>query len=131
MHANQLILSKKDSAMKVAVVIMSDTDSAEGIGRVVQGLHAVKEFKEAGDEVQLIFDGAGAKVIGVVSQADHPYYRMFEAVKDNISGVCQYCAGAYHVTDYVTAARIRLCNDHQGHASYRKLLQNGYQVLSF
>lgn len=44
---------------KVAIVVLADTDTHEGLGRVVNALEAVKEFKDGHDDVQLIFDGAG------------------------------------------------------------------------
>ena len=48
---------------KVAIVVLADTDTHEGLGRVVNAMEAVKEFKDAHDDVQLIFDGAGPKWI--------------------------------------------------------------------
>ena len=46
---------------KAATIIFADTDRPEGLGRVVNALTTVKEFKEAGDEAVVIFDGAGTK----------------------------------------------------------------------
>ena len=48
---------------KAAIVVLADTESHGDLGRLVNALEAVKEFKEAGDDVQLIFDGAGTKWI--------------------------------------------------------------------
>lgn len=46
---------------KAAIVVLADTETHEGLGRVVNALEAVKEFQDAGEDVQLIFDGAGTK----------------------------------------------------------------------
>ena len=46
---------------KVAIVILADTAGPGDFGRAVNGLMTAKEFKEAGDEVQIIFDGAGTR----------------------------------------------------------------------
>ena len=35
---------------KVAVLVLSDTDTREGLGRTVNAMIATKEFKDAGDE---------------------------------------------------------------------------------
>jgi len=43
---------------KAAVVIFSDTETHGDLARAVNALETVKEFKEAGDEVVLIFDGS-------------------------------------------------------------------------
>jgi hypothetical protein len=39
---------------KVAIVVLAGTETHEGLGRVVNALEAVKEFKEARDDVKLI-----------------------------------------------------------------------------
>lgn len=54
---------------KVAIVILADTDTHEGLGRVVNALEAVKEFKDGHDDVQLIFDGAGPNVDRGIGEA--------------------------------------------------------------
>jgi hypothetical protein len=38
---------------KVAIVVLADTETHEGLGRVVNTLEAVKEFKDAHEEVSL------------------------------------------------------------------------------
>lgn len=45
------------------------------------------------DEVTVIFDGAGTQWVPALSDEDHKYHRLFEAIKDNVAGVCSYCAG--------------------------------------
>ena len=42
---------------KVAVLVLSDTSTREGLGRAVNAMIATKEFQDAGDEARLIFDG--------------------------------------------------------------------------
>ena len=44
---------------KVAIIILADIETKENFGRAVNGLMTAKEFKDAGDDVQIIFDGAG------------------------------------------------------------------------
>ena len=49
---------------KVAIIILADTAGPGDFGRAVNALMTAKEFKDSGDEVQIIFDGAGTKWIG-------------------------------------------------------------------
>jgi len=76
---------------KVAIVVLAGTETHEGLGRVVNALEAVKEFKEAQDEVKLIFDGAGSAWVPELAKQDHKANRLFAAVRDRVSGVCAYC----------------------------------------
>ena len=116
---------------KVAIVVLADTDSYEALGRVVNAMEAVKEFKDAGDEVQLIFDGAGPKWIPELSKTDHKYHRLYKAVENRIAGACEYCSGAFGVKDAVVSCGIKLAGDYEGHPSFRKLISQGYQVITF
>lgn len=54
-------------AGKALVLVLADTDSHENLGRVVNALQLAREFKTSGDEVVVIFDGAGTKWPGVLS----------------------------------------------------------------
>lgn len=116
---------------KVAIVIFADIETKGDFGRAVNALMTAKEFKEAGDEVQIIFDGAGTKWIGKFNEKDGKYNDLFDSVKDTIAGVCGYCAGAFKVTDVVTVNAINLLDEYNGHPSFKKLVDNGYTVLTF
>ncbi len=117
--------------MKVAIVVLADTETHEQLGRVVNALEAVKEFKEAGDDVRLIFDGAGTKWPVELSKPDHRAHPLYAAVKDKVSGVCEFCAGAFGVKDDVKACGAPLVGDYDGHPSFRKLLAQDYRVITF
>lgn len=116
---------------KVAIIVLADTESHGDLGRVVNALEAVKELKEAKDDVQLIFDGAGPKWIPELSKPDHKIHGLFEAVKDRITGACEFCAGAFDVKDKVVACGVKLAGDYEGHPSFKKLIAQGYQVITF
>jgi len=116
---------------KVAIVVLADIGTLEGLGRVVNALQTVKEFKEAQDEVQLIFDGAGTKWIGELSKPDHNYKDLFAAVKDKTTGVCDYCANAFGVKEEVQKSGCPLTEDYEGHPSFQKLVSAGYQIITF
>ena len=56
--------------MKATVIIMSDpkNGSEESLGRVFNGLAAAYDFKEAGDDVSVVFQGTGTRWIGELNQ---------------------------------------------------------------
>lgn len=117
--------------MKAAIVVLADTETHEQLGRVVNALEAVKEFKEAGDDVRLIFDGAGTKWVVALSKPDHLAHTLYGAVKDKVSGVCEFCAAAFGVKDAVKSCGAPLVGDYDGHPSFRTLLAQGYQIITF
>lgn len=116
---------------RVAIVVLADTETHGDLGRVVNALEAVKEFKEANDEVQLIFDGAGTKWIVELSKPDHKARGLFESLKDRITGACSFCTGAFGVTEGVRSCGIPLLGEYDGHPSFKKLVSQGYQVITF
>ncbi len=116
---------------KAAIVILADTESKEGLGRVANALTAAKEFKEEGHEVNLVFDGAGTKWVGELSDPEHKYHKHFESVKDKVEGACAYCARAFGVKDEVQESGVELLGDFEGHPSIANLVSQGYQVITF
>ena len=99
---------------KVAIVILADIETKEDFGRAVNALMTAKEFKDAGDEVQIIFDGAGTRWIGKFTEDGGKYNSLFDSVKDKVSGVCQYCAGAFKVSDEVSVNGINFLDEVNG-----------------
>lgn len=117
--------------VKVAIVVLADTETHGDMGRVANALEAVKELKEAKDEIKLIFDGAGTKWIAELSKPDHVLNSLFDSVKDKIAGACSFCAGAFGVKDGVQACGVLLLGEYDGHPSFKKLVSQGYQVITF
>jgi hypothetical protein len=116
---------------KIAIVVLADTETHEGLGRVVTALEAVKEVKEAHEDVRLIFDGAGPKWIPELSKPDHQIHGLYETVKDRIAGACAFCADAFGVQDKVVACGVRLAVEFDGHPSFKTLVSQGYQIIPF
>ena len=117
--------------MKAAIVVLADTDTHEALGRVVNALEAVKEVKEAGDDVRLIFDGAGTKWVVELSCPEHKAHALYEAVRDKVTGVCSFCAGAFGVKSAVQTVGAPLDESYDGHPSFRRLLAEGFQIITF
>lgn len=116
---------------KVAIVILADTTQADGLGRVVNGLMAAKEFKDAKDDVQVIFSGAGTKWISEIANPKHKLHAVYNDLKDSIVGACSFCAGAFGVANSVKDSGVDLLEEYGTNMSFRRLVQNGYQVIPF
>jgi hypothetical protein len=114
-----------------AVVILAGTESHADSGRLVNGLETAREFAETdGDEVELIFDGAGTQWIPDLEDEDHDYHDLYRAVRDEASA-CDFCAGAFGVDDAIDDAGVVTLDDHDGHPSIRSLVDDDYEIITF
>lgn len=116
---------------KAAVLLLADTETHADMGRAANALMTVDEFKEAGDEVVLLFDGAGTRWAAELMKPDHLLSGAFEKVQDKVAGACHYCAGAFGVREQLEAKGVPLLRDHKGHPSVRGFVDAGYQVITF
>lgn len=116
---------------KVAIVVLADTTQADGLGRLVNALMAAKEFKDGKDEVQLIFSGAGTKWLGEIADPGHKLHGVYKDVKDRIAGACGFCASAFGVTDSVKDCGVGLMEEYGTNMSFRRLMDEGYQVITY
>lgn len=116
---------------KTAFVILAAGEEPESMGRVVNALMGALEFKDTGEEIQLIFDGAGTMAAAAFADPDHKYNELFEKVRCCIRGACGYCADAFEVTEKVEKAGIPLISEFKGHPSFRGLINEGFNILVF
>lgn len=117
--------------MKVATVVLADTETHEALGRVVNAMVGVLELKEAGDDVQLIFDGGGTRWPPELSQPDHKAHELYTRVEDTVRGACSYCADAFETTDALRDLGVPLLDEYKRHPSLRSLMAEGYQILTY
>lgn len=116
---------------KVAVFVFADVGTHEGLGRVVNALEAVKQFKEARDDVKLYFDGTGTKWIQELSKKDHIANGLFETVKDKVEGACLFCAKAFGAYDSVQQCKVDLIEEKDQHIDVKKLVSSGFMIMNF
>jgi hypothetical protein len=116
---------------KAAIVVLADTETSGELGRVVNALTTAKELKQEGDDVKVVFDGAGTRWVPALSDPGHRYHDLFEAVRDRISGACAYCATAFGVRDEVESSGVELLADFDDHPSLRGYVAYGFQVITF
>lgn len=123
--------------MKSAIVILSDPKSGEdALGRVFNGLAAAYDYKQQGDDVTVLFQGAGTRWIGELSKSDHPVHELFDAVKDTVAGVSCGCAEVFGATEEVEKSAFEMIKDNNvpgtaGLPSLRTLASEGYTIMSF
>ncbi len=117
------------SESKIAVVIYEPIGSDSA--RVYRGLKTALEFKQAGDDVVVVFDGSGVESLAAISDPKHKMNPLAFALQDNILGACGFCVASHGVTDPIETGGWPLLTDNKGEASIRKLVVEGYQILNF
>jgi hypothetical protein len=116
---------------KAALIVLADAESHADLGRAFNALVAAKEFKDGGDDIRLIIDGAGTRWPGALSDPKHLAHDAFEAVSDVVTGACDFCAKAFEAEEATRSAHVPLLNEYDGHPSIRRLVSDGYQVITF
>jgi len=124
--------------MKVTIAIFSDpkNGSEEALGRVFNGLAAAYDFKQAGDDVSVVFQGTGTRWIGELTKKEHPAHELFEAVKDQVAGVSCGCADVFGGAEEAQKSGFDLIKNNpipgtSGLTSFRTLISEGSTVLTF
>ncbi len=113
-----------------AIVVLAGTDSPSDLGRVVNALQTAQEFDDEGDQVSIIFDGAGTQWIPELADEDHDYHSLYAELTDLMSA-CHYCANAYGVADEVAESSATLLDEYEGHPSIRSLVVDGYEIITY
>ena len=130
--------SSWSDTMKAAILIFSDPKSGgdEALGRLFNGLAAAYDFKQRGDEVTLLFHGAGTRWAMEIIKQDHPANALFLEVQDRVAGASCGCASLFASGDEVEASGFSLIKDNPvpgttGLPSLRNLMSEGFTILSF
>jgi hypothetical protein len=116
---------------RIAVVLLAGSTTPADMGRMANALETAAEAAEAGDELRLIFDGAGTTWIPALADASHKYHDLYLEVKPHITGACEYCASAYGVKQAILREELPLLDEHRGHPSLRTLVADGFSVMTF
>jgi hypothetical protein len=116
---------------KIAIVIYADTDTVEALGKVSNAFMLALEAVENGDDLKIIFEGAGTKWIGELEKENHKLHELYSGLKDKITGVCDYCSQAFGVKSKVEKAGVPLLSEFKKHPSLRSLFAEGYSVINF
>ncbi len=87
------------------------------------------DLKQAGHEVQIIFEGASVQLVPTFEEEGHaPYIKAKEA--GLIAGACKACSKMFKVDEKIAELGVELLDDMQGHAGMKKYVEEGYTVVS-
>jgi hypothetical protein len=114
----------------IAIVIYSKLEGA-GNSAIYRALMFADELQRHGDDVVVVFDGAGTTAAAALVDPAQPLHRVYERVRSRVRGFCQACAKSYGVPDALLAAGLPPLTDDRGHASLRGLLAEGRQIVTF
>ncbi len=116
---------------KIGIIVFSDTESIEALGKVSNAFMLASEALENGDDLKFILEGAGTKWIGELEKEDHKLHGPYKGLKDKITGACSFCAQAFGVKKHVEKSGLPLLSEYKDHPSLRNLVADGYSIVSF
>jgi len=123
--------------MKLAIIIMSDPKNGEeAVGRVFNALGLAAEAQAKKDQVEVVFQGTGARWPAELAKPDHIVNKLYQAVRPVIVGVSCGCAAAFGATESVKSCGLPEIKDHAlpgtpGLASIRRYVADGWTTLVF
>jgi len=123
--------------MKLAIIITSDPQAGEdAFGRAFQGMALASEAKTAGDEVDVVFAGAGTRWPAELGKLEHPLNGLYSSVRETVKGASCGCADAFGAAESLDACEIPKIKDHAlsgttGVASLRRYIADGWQTQVF
>jgi hypothetical protein len=115
---------------RIGVVIYSNLEGA-GKSAVYRAMMFVDELTRGGDDVALVFDGAGTTALAEMLVPGSDLHHTWTKAAPALRGACRYCAKSYGVLDALEAAQVPMLGDDRGHASLRQLLLEGRQIITF
>jgi Na+-translocating ferredoxin:NAD+ oxidoreductase RnfG subunit len=123
---------------KTAIVVFSDPKFAsdEALGRLFNAMFLTLELKEKGQEVALIFQGAGTRWPGEITKPAHPAHALYHAVANKVAGVCGGCADVFGATESATATGLNIVREREIPGVGRIIdlslyLDQGYRLITF
>ena len=121
-----------------AIVVFSDPKSGgeEALGRLFNALFLTLELKEKGDDVALIFQGAGSRWPAEIAQPAHPANALYHAVQEKVAGVCGGCADVFGATERAEKTGLSLVREREipgttGILDLSRYLDHGYRLVTF
>jgi hypothetical protein len=124
--------------MKTAIIVLSDpkNGSEEALGRVFNALALAAECKEKGDEVAVVFNGAGTRWPAELAKLSHPANGLYNSVRDVVQGASCGCAEVFGATDGIAACGVPIVKDHAlagtaGLLSLRRYVAEGWSTVVF
>jgi hypothetical protein len=123
--------------MKFTVFVLSDPNAGEeALGRVFNALAFAADAQASGDDVAIVFQGAGTRWPAELVKLGHPARELYDAVRPLVAGASTACATVFGAIDGVKASGLSLLSDNKlqgtpGLASIRRHLAEGRTALVF
>ncbi len=124
--------------MKTAIIIIADANANtdDTNGRAFNALSLALESKQKGDDTAIVFIGAGTRWPAALSNPIHPFFGLYNEVRDVVRGASCGCAAVFGATAGVEACGLPQLKDNAvpstpGLASVRQFLALGYHTLVF
>jgi hypothetical protein len=123
--------------MKIAIVVLSDPKGGdEALGRVFNALAVAQEGVQQGDEVEVVFNGAGTRWPEELSKVAHPANGLYNVVRDTVRGASCGCAAVFGATKGIEACGVPLLKEKAlagtpGISNLRRYVAEGWQTLIF
>lgn len=123
--------------MKLAIIVVSDPKAGEeALGRAFNALALAADARAHGDEVAIVFAGAGTRWPAELVKLGHPAQALYADVRTLVAGASCGCAAVFGATEGVKSAEVKELKDHAlagtpGIASLRRFVADGYQTLVF
>ena len=123
--------------MKTAIVILSDPKGGkEALGRVFNALAVAHESLQAGDQVEIVFNGAGTRWPEELTRLSHPANALYNAVRETVKGASCGCVAVFDATAGVEACGLPLLKDKAlagtpGISNLQTYLADGWRTLIF
>jgi len=121
---------------KVIVGIQNPGEAAYHNGQTIHALKLAKKLKEAGAEVNVVFQAKGVTWIPRFanrSEESHPFVKnygdVFDAVQDRILA-CNMCCIRFDVREPVDAAGIPIIGEGREHIDIAQYVLDGYQIIN-
>jgi hypothetical protein len=125
------------SSTRTAIVVLSDPQGGEeALGRVFNALAAAYDFKQKGQDVQLVFQGTGTRWTRLLTAPEHPAHALYEAVQDKVAGVSAACAVVFGAREDAERNGFSLITGNAvpgtaGLPSLAAYASDGYTILTF
>lgn len=123
--------------MKHAVVILSDPKGGEeALGRAFNALAFAADAHQAGDEVQVLFAGAGTRWPAELTRLGHPAAKLYQSVRPLVKGASCGCSEVFGAKQELEACGVPLLRENKlegtsGLAGVRALVAEGFTPLCF
>jgi len=123
--------------MKIALIILSDPRGGdEALGRVFNALAIAQEGLQQGDEVEIVFNGAGTRWPEELAKVSHPANGLYNLVRETVKGASCGCAAVFGATKGVEACGVPLLKEKAlagtpGISNLRRYVADGWHTLIF